>query len=229
MSIIHYFNPKYLFYSINNYFDSLRYKIKVVGTSSIKNCKFEGNNLVNSAILKNCVIGEGTYISGNTRLVDAQIGKYCSIGPNVVNGLGSHPSKVFVSTHPAFYSLKRQAGFTFVEKQLFQEAVFIDNKFRIKIGNDVWIGKDVKIMDGIQIHDGVIIAAGSIVTKDVEAYSVVGGVPAKFIRKRFSDSEIATLMEFKWWNMHSDWLKLHSSYFTNIKSFIKLIEMQNIN
>lgn len=67
------------------------------------------------------------------------------------------------------------------------------------IGNDVWIGRESIIMPGVKIGDGAIIAAYSVVTKDVEPYSVVGGNPARFIKKRFNDELIELLLEFKWW------------------------------
>lgn len=68
------------------------------------------------------------------------------------------------------------------------------------IGNDVWIGADVAIMPGIKIGDGSIIATKSVVTKDIEPYSIVGGNPAKLIRKRFSEEKIREFLEMKWWN-----------------------------
>ncbi len=68
------------------------------------------------------------------------------------------------------------------------------------IGNDVWIGYDATIMPGVKIGDGAIIGSKSIVIKDVEPYSIFGGNPAKLIRKRFSDSKIAELLDLKWWN-----------------------------
>jgi virginiamycin A acetyltransferase len=68
------------------------------------------------------------------------------------------------------------------------------------IGNDVWIEYDATIMPGVKIGDGAIIGSKSIVTKDVEPYSIFGGNPAKLIRKRFSDSKIAELLDLKWWN-----------------------------
>lgn len=67
------------------------------------------------------------------------------------------------------------------------------------IGNDVWSGEYVTIIPGVKVGDGAIIAANSTVTKDVEAYSVVGGNPARLIRKRFSDEEIKFLLELQWW------------------------------
>ncbi len=69
-----------------------------------------------------------------------------------------------------------------------------------KIGNDVWVGFDATIMPGITIGDGAIIGSKSVVTKDVEPYSVVGGNPAKLIRKRFSEERIAELLEMQWWD-----------------------------
>lgn len=71
----------------------------------------------------------------------------------------------------------------------------------IVIGNDVWIGRESIIMPGVKIGDGAIIAAYSVVTKDVEPYSVVGGNPASFIKKRFNDELIELLLEFKWWDL----------------------------
>ena len=79
-----------------------------------------------------------------------------------------------------------------------------DNKGDIVIGNDVWIGYDAIIMAGVTIGDGAIIGTRAVVTKDVEPYSIVGGVPAKEIRKRFSTDIIARLQELQWWNWDAD-------------------------
>lgn len=76
-----------------------------------------------------------------------------------------------------------------------------DNKGDIVVGNDVWIGFEAVILAGVKIGDGAIIGARAVVTKDVPPYTIVGGVPAKTIRKRFSDEDIATLMALKWWDL----------------------------
>lgn len=78
-----------------------------------------------------------------------------------------------------------------------------DNKGDITIGNDVWIGYEAVIMAGVTIGDGAIIGTRAVVTKDVPPYTIVGGVPAKTIRKRYSDDVIKALLELKWW----DWPK----------------------
>ena len=78
-----------------------------------------------------------------------------------------------------------------------------DNKGDIVIGNDVWIGYEAVIMSGVTIGDGAIIGTRAVVTKDVPPYTIVGGVPAKLIRKRFSEDVISFLLEIRWW----DWSK----------------------
>lgn len=75
-----------------------------------------------------------------------------------------------------------------------------DNKGDIIVGNDVWIGYNAIIMAGVKIGDGAIVAAGAVVVKDVAPYTIVGGVPAKMIRKRFSAETIAILQSLQWWN-----------------------------
>ena len=93
-----------------------------------------------------------------------------------------------------------------------------DNKGDIVIGNDVWIGYEAVVMQGVTIGDGAIIGARAVVTKDVPPYTIVGGVPAKPIRKRFSDEIIARLLKIKWW----DWLD------EKIKEDISAIQSGNI-
>lgn len=78
-----------------------------------------------------------------------------------------------------------------------------DNKGDIVIGNDVWIGYEAVILAGVTIGDGAVIGSRALVTKDVAPYTIVGGIPAKPIRKRFSEGTIKTLLELKWW----DWPK----------------------
>ena len=93
-----------------------------------------------------------------------------------------------------------------------------DNKGDIVIGNDVWIGYDAVIMAGVTIGDGAIIGTRAVVTKDVEPYSIVGGVPAKEIRKRFAPDVIERLRKSQWWNWPED----------RIRDAIRAIQSGNI-
>lgn len=84
-----------------------------------------------------------------------------------------------------------------------------DNKGDIVIGNDVWIGYEAVIMAGVTIGDGAIIGARAVVTKDVPPYTIVGGVPARAIRPRFSSDVISILQKIQWWNWPEETIQKH--------------------
>jgi acetyltransferase-like isoleucine patch superfamily enzyme len=144
-------------------------------------------------LLNHTRVGRYSYIARETQLNDVSIGAFASIGPQTLIGCGDHPSN-FVSTAPVFYSTRRQCGTSFATADGFVE------RKPVVIGNDVWLGARVFVRDGVTIGDGAIVAAGSIVTKDVAPYAIVGGVPAKLIRLRFSDDEVKQLLALQWWN-----------------------------
>lgn len=177
----------------------------------INNCRFGNyNKLYDGAVLSDVELGDFTYVGANNRISMAVIGKFSCIGPDVIVGMGRHPSRDFVSVHPAFYSTLRQAQVTFVSQSCFEEFG------NVQIGNDVWIGARAIILDGLKIGDGAIVGAGAVVTKDVPAYAVVGGVPAKVLRYRFEPEEIEFLEQFKWWDRDINWLRENAAKFQNI-------------
>lgn len=185
---------------------------------------YEGHNvLYPKAKVEGSFLGFGTYVASNAEISYAKIGRYSCIGPEVKIIRGQHPIS-FVSIHPAFYSLEKQAGFTYAQDQKFEEYRYVDEKYLVLIGNDVWIGDSAKIMEGVKIGDGAVVAAGALVTKDVEPYTIVGGVPAKKIKQRFVQSTIEELLKLSWWDKGEDWIRNHANLFDDIELFLEHIK-----
>ncbi|MDR1360670.1 MAG: CatB-related O-acetyltransferase [Deltaproteobacteria bacterium] len=132
------------------------------------------------------------------------VGRYCSIAPAVSVFHSEHPLS-FISTSP--FSYRPEAA------PIFEQAIALSphagdyrairhddcEQSPIRIGNDVWIGQNVLLKKGIRIHDGAVIAAGSVVTRDVQGFSVVGGVPAKPLKWRFSEKIRDKARALRWW------------------------------
>lgn len=212
---------------IRSYITKKKYNLTVLGhKTTLSNVNFEGNNAVfSNTFLSNCHIGRCTYISHHVSLVNVKIGGFCSIANDVHTCNGQHPTSIFVTTFPAFYyNTESQIGYTFHKgTPLFNTARYAINskQFEVILGSDVWIGSHVLLMPGVSIGDGAIVAAGSVVTKDVEPYSIVGGVPAKEIKKRFTDAQIEELLNIKWWNWPFDEIKSRYKEFVNVEKFCR--------
>lgn len=176
------------------------------------------NTVAKGSIFAHSVMGSCSYVSTKANLSYVKIGKYSCIGPDVKNIRGQHPTSNFVSVHPVFFSTQKQVGISYVKENKFEEYKWADHehKYANIIGNDVWVGAEAQIMEGVTIHDGAVVAAGAVVTKDVPPYAVVGGVPARIIKYRFSEEDIQYLLQLKWWDKSDEWLKKHAPYFRDI-------------
>lgn len=182
---------------------------------------FEGNNRIWANSAFSGEMGRYTYLA-NDVVLSGKIGRYTSVGPEVKMTYGTHPYH-HVSTSPMFHdSSKCQLGVSYCEQSNYDTARYADksNNHRIVIGNDVWIGFRATLMAGITVGDGAVIAAGALVTKDVPPYAIVGGVPAKVIKYRFTEEQIEFLLKRKWWEDDDAHLRETAHLFTDIQAYI---------
>lgn len=147
--------------------------------------------------LLNVKIGDYSSVGIDSNIANAVIGRFTVIAREVYVSVGIHPTNL-LTTHSIFYK-NNPWGF---HPEWVKEIEYDESPI-CHIGNDVWIGTRAVIMDGVNIGDGAIVAAGAVVTKDVPPFAIVGGIPAKVIKYRFSQKMIERLLEIQWWN-HSD-------------------------
>lgn len=158
------------------------------GLIGFRNTKLgKGVVVGHGTVVANSTIKEFTFINRNAGIFSAEIGPYCSIGPNVLIGENEHLTEK-ITTCQALYperiqtsSMERNAQRTYIEP-------------------DVWVGGGSVILKGIRVGVGSVIGAGAVVTKDVSPFSIVGGVPAKVIRYRFTEEGRRMLLQSNWWN-----------------------------
>ncbi len=184
-------------------------KVTIGDNSNIVSCSFGNNIAINRrCYINNSIIGDYSYVGLNCVINYTRIGKFCSIARGVdIGGFNHDYSKV--TTMPKFRF-----------RQLFeaQKRIKIDigeDENLCNIGNDVWIAAGAHILHSVTIGDGAVIGAGAIVTKDVEPYSIVTGIPAKTYKKRFEQKYIDKLLEIKWWNFPKHIIEQHFDLFVN--------------
>ena len=198
--------------------------VSVARNTTVAGSRMEGHGSIgHDSTIGSCEIGAFTYFSKQVDFYQTRIGRYCSIGPGVLCNPGMHPVH-FVSTSPVFYKSGASCNMTFASADQFCE------NGRVEIGNDVWIGAKSVIKDGVTIGDGAVIGAGAVVVKNVPPYAIVGGVPARIIRYRFSQEQIDRLLRTQWWNW--DQTKLRSAQplccSDDIDAFLKWAESEEV-
>lgn len=160
------------------------------------------NNVFKSGILgsSRIFIGRFTYGFDNVFVrqwnegASLSIGSFCSISSNITIYLGGNHRTDWITTFPFGHIFQDELGGQNIKGHP-------ATKGDVVIGNDVWIGAGVTIMSGITIGDGAVLSTNANVTKNVEPYEIVGGNPAKFIKKRFDDDVINLLLKLKWWDL----------------------------
>ena len=182
------FVRKILYYFLNS--TEKTEKVILSGFSrGLQNVTFEGKNAVPDGcnFSGKIKIGYATTLGYRNLLGGTiSIGKYCQLGVDVA---------LHATNHPISYMT------TYINKNLFDgELKSLKQENVIAIGHDVWLGHGVVIVGNVTVGNGAIIAAGSVITKDVEPYAIVAGVPAKEIRKRFSNTIIQEIETLQWWD-----------------------------
>ncbi|MGZ9897682.1 CatB-related O-acetyltransferase [Shewanella gaetbuli] len=178
----------------------MKYSVRYLIAKALK--KTRGSAVTNSNIhttskvesgsqITNVSMGRHSFCGYNCEITNAEIGAFCSIANGVIIGGGMHPVD-WVSTSPVFYEGRDSVRKKFSEHARKQPE-------NVVVGHDVWIGQNALIKQGVNIGTGSVIGMGSVVTKDVPAYSIVAGNPARLIRMRFSEDIIESLIESKWW------------------------------
>lgn len=210
----------------------------------VNETKTQAETLSKPHIYQHCRIGKYTYHYQSLLRYGglcSSIGAFCSINYTACI-VPNHPHNL-ISTHDNFYVAKKGICYDFPSvddaflqkrKQLCQKygtyafnphigdsRSYLAKNSPCVIGNDVWIGWNAVLMPGIEVGDGAIIAAGAVVTHDVPPYAVVGGVPAKIIKMRFSGTEIEKLLKIKWWEWDDEKIMENYEWFYQPKNFIE--------
>ncbi|GEC73211.1 transferase hexapeptide (six repeat-containing protein) [Flavobacterium flevense] len=178
---------------------------------------FDNNNIYNSKV------DSYSYIQMGSRIFNCEIGKFCSIASNVSIAPGIHDLNN-VTTHPVLVQKSAPLPKVFGKKDN------IVTYKKVFIQNDVWIGEKAIILDGVKIGNGAVVASGAVVIKDVDPYSIVGGVPAKHIKYRFDQETIDLLQKSEWWNFSDEWFEKNADLMLDIDGFKEYLknDKQNI-
>lgn len=173
------------------------YNSIILSLRKLEGINVNTTNFINSS--KYLKVGRYSFYNKNFKIKgqeNVEIGSFCSFGENITFITENHDTNFPATQGFVYRKLMNQDHPAEISKIKTKERT----KGAIIVGNDVWIGDNVSIMPGVTIGDGACIAASSVVTKDVEPYSIYGGIPAKKIKNRFSDEVINFLLQIKWWN-----------------------------
>jgi phosphonate metabolism protein (transferase hexapeptide repeat family) len=173
---------------------------RVHSSSTLRECELgQFTDVAERVLMAETQLGDYSYVERHCDIIYAKIGKFCAIASDVrINAL-THPMER-ISQHKITYRPNEFFLYAKIDKE-FRE---VRKAAIVEIGHDVWIGHGAIILPGITIGHGAVIAAGAVVTKDVDAFAVVAGVPAKRIKWRFAKKIRDRILALAWWNWPHD-------------------------
>ncbi len=169
---------------------------RVHSSAQLRECELgQFTDVAERVVMAECKLGDYSYVERGAEAIYTHIGKFCAIASNTrINAL-NHPLER-VSQHKITYRPNEYFLFAKVDKEFREER----RAKIVEIGHDVWIGHGAVVMPGVKIGHGAVVAAGAVVTKDVEPFAIVAGVPAKRIKWRFSKSIREGIVALAWWD-----------------------------
>jgi len=178
---------------------------KMRGTALANSCFHSTAKIESGTDFINSSMGRHSFCGYDCSILNTDIAAFCSIGNRVTIGGVSHPLS-FVSTSPVFLSHKDSVKTKLAKHDYLPE-------IRTRIGNDVWIGAGAYVKAGVSIGDGAVVGMATVVTRDVPAYAIAAGNPARVIRMRFTEEIVNALMDMQWWLLSDAELKTLGPFF----------------
>jgi len=173
-------------------------------------------DLFANTVMIDSSIDDYSYIAGNGQVIYSTIGKFCSIANQTVINPGNHP-QWRVTQHHSTYRRKQYGFDTMDDEEFFSWR----KENACSVGHDVWMGHGTIVLPGVKIGTGAIIGSAAVVTKDVPDYCIAVGVPAKVIKKRFTDDIIHKLLASEWWEWNRETLEERYNDLFDLNLFIQ--------
>jgi hypothetical protein len=168
----------------------------------------------NTAITES-TFGDYSYTASDVSIIYSDVGKFCSIASHSCINPGNHPMDRVTQHHMTYR--RAQYGFAPTDDEAFFDWRRTD---RVTIGHDVWLGHGAIVLAGVTVGAGAVVAAGAVVSKDVDPYTIVGGVPATPIRRRFSEDVAARLLAIAWWDWPRPVLEQRFAALSDLETFL---------
>ena len=199
---------KYLLYIIGFFKNLFNPRISLLALVS-RDCTIDKQATIHrwAKVKRGSKVGAYSFVSAGTVVDNTSIGRFCCISDHCCIGLPVHDPHL-LSMSPVFTVRNNAAKTSWVEQD-FQDY----ESPPVTIGHDVWVGTHAIIMGGLTIGDGAVVAAGAVVTNDVPPYAIVGGVPARLIKYRFSPETVSLIRQKAWWDQPESFLKENRDMF----------------